>query len=129
MTTGASSSLPTAPSARFVAGNDVLPFEAEGGARLSLPEGFTAGGGDQLFFRPQDAALVGPDEQSPAGSADISGMIAFREFLGSSVRYQIQAGSNTLATDVPFHGGDALYAIGETVTIAIPAQRLRWLNG
>jgi iron(III) transport system ATP-binding protein len=104
-------------------------FEAEGGARLSLPEGFTAGGGDQLFFRPQDAALVGPDEQSPAGSADISGMIAFREFLGSSVRYQIQAGSNTLATDVPFHGGDALYAIGETVTIAIPAQRLRWLNG
>jgi iron(III) transport system ATP-binding protein len=107
-----------------VAGNRV--FEADGGARLALPAG--GDGGHQLFFRPQDAALAEPN-QVPADSAAISGTIAFREFLGSSVRYHVQSGSNTLAIDVPFHAGDALRAIGEPATIAIPAQRLRWLNG
>jgi iron(III) transport system ATP-binding protein len=115
-------------SGRMVDAGGQRVFETEGGARLAIPTGRAVGSGDRVFFRPQDASLTATGQALP-GHADIAGTIAFREFLGSSVRYSVQAGGDTLSIDVPFHSGDTLRAIGEAVTVAIPLQHVRWLNG
>ena len=80
-----------------------------------------------MFFRPQDASFVTPGTVVP-DHATIVGTIAFREFLGSTARYSIRSGSEDLSIDVPFHSGDTLYAVAQTVTIAVPSKRIRWLS-
>ena len=57
-----------------------------------------------------------------------TGTVSYREFLGSSVRYGVRAGTADIAVDCPFHAGDTLYEVGATVTVAIATHAVRWLS-
>ena len=60
--------------------------------------------------------------------AQATGTVSYREFLGSSVRYGVRAGTADIAVDRPFHAGDTLYEVGTTATVAIATSAIRWLS-
>jgi iron(III) transport system ATP-binding protein len=83
--------------------------------------GITVPPGRKLVFRPQHASLA------PATGAAMSGPVTHREFLGATVRYGIRVGSDEVLVDAPFQSGSELRAIGETVGVALPAERMLFL--
>ena len=103
-------------------------FEAAGGLRIAVPPGAPVPAGARMMFRPQDAAIIPRGETARPGDAPVTGIVSFREFLGSSVRYGIRADTTEIAVDCPFHAGDALYEVGSTATVAIAMQSVRWLS-
>ena len=72
-----------------------------------------------MVFRPQDATITAAGAAAQHDTAQVTGMVSYREFLGSSVRYGVRAGAADIAVDCPFHAGDTLYEVGTTVTVAI----------
>ena len=98
-------------------------FDADVGVALRRP----AAQRDAVpVFRPQDATLRRSyaDDSGPS----FSGTVDEREFLGSAVRYGVRAGSGLVWVEVPFHAGDALKEIGETVQVEISPNRMMWLD-
>jgi iron(III) transport system ATP-binding protein len=77
--------------------------------------------GRRLVFRPQHATLA------PVAGATMSGPVTNREFLGATVRYAIKIGASEILVDVPFQSGAELRGIGETVGVALPAERMLYL--
>jgi iron(III) transport system ATP-binding protein len=89
---------------------------------LPIPAGVGVTPGSKLVFRPQDARIAtGADGALP-------GAIAYREFLGSAVRYGVRVGTAEIAVDTPFHAGDHLHEIGAPVTVAITPGAILWLR-
>ena len=80
-----------------------------------------------MLFRPQDATIMATSETGRPGTARSIGPVSYREFLGSSVRYGVRAGTADIAIDCPFHAGDELYEVGATVAVAITTQSARFL--
>jgi iron(III) transport system ATP-binding protein len=87
----------------------------EGHAGVAVPPGH------RLVFRPQHASL------SPVAEARMSGPVTHREFLGATVRYGVRIGDNEILIDAPFQSGAELRAIGETVGVALPSERMLFL--
>jgi iron(III) transport system ATP-binding protein len=87
----------------------------EGHAGVAVPAGH------RLVFRPQHASL------SPIAEATMSGPVTHREFLGATVRYGVRIGGNEILIDAPFQSGAELRAIGETVGVALPPERMLFL--
>jgi len=87
----------------------------EGGAGVTVPAG------QRLVFRPQHASL------SPVAGAAMSGPVTHREFLGATVRYGVRIGDREILVDAPFQSGAELRAIGETVGVALPPERMLYL--
>jgi iron(III) transport system ATP-binding protein len=77
--------------------------------------------GRRLVFRPQHATLA------PVAGATMSGPVTNREFLGATMRYAIRIGTGEVLVDVPFQSGAELRAVGETVGVALPAERMLYL--
>jgi iron(III) transport system ATP-binding protein len=103
-------------------------FEASGGLRMPVPPDVQVPPGAKMVFRPQDAAIVAAGETVKPDTARVSGIVSYREFLGSSVRYGARAGTADIAIDCPFHAGDTLYEADAAVTIAIATRSVRWLS-
>jgi iron(III) transport system ATP-binding protein len=72
-----------------------------------------------LVFRPQNVRLLKPDEPQPAGGFAAAGIVANREFLGSTIRYGVQVGDAELLVEEPHFGGSRTYDVGSTVTILL----------
>ncbi|WP_428674005.1 ABC transporter ATP-binding protein [Reyranella sp.] len=87
----------------------------DGGAGVTVPAG------QRLVFRPQHASL------SPAAGAAMSGPVTHREFLGATVRYGVRIGDREILVEAPFQSGAELRAIGETVGVALPRERMLYL--
>jgi iron(III) transport system ATP-binding protein len=87
----------------------------DGAAGVPVPAG------QKLVFRPQHAALA------PVAGATMSGPVTHREFLGATVRYGVQVGGSEILVDAPFQSGEELRDVGETVGVALPAQRMLYL--
>ncbi len=87
----------------------------DGGAGVAVPAG------QRLVFRPQHASLA------PAAGAAMSGPVSHREFLGATVRYGVRIGDHEILVDAPFQSGAELRAIGETVGVALPPERMLYL--
>ena len=83
--------------------------------------GVTVPAGQRLVFRPQHASL------SPVAGAAMSGPVTHREFLGATVRYAVRIGGREILVDVPFQSGAELRSIGESVGVALPAERMLYL--
>ena len=77
--------------------------------------------GQRLVFRPQHASLA------PVAGAAMSGPVSHREFLGATVRYGVRIGDHEILVDAPFQSGAELRAIGETVGVALPPERMLYL--
>jgi iron(III) transport system ATP-binding protein len=75
--------------------------------------------GAKLMFRPQHATL------SITGA--LRGPVVHREFLGATVRYGVRVADSEILVDAPFQSGSDLHAVGDTVGIALPAERVLYL--
>ena len=112
-----------------VSGNGAsLVFETPGGLRIPVPPDMKVPSLAKMVFRPQDAGIRAPGDPVRPGTAEVTGTVSYREFLGSSVRYGVRAGAADIAVDCPFHAGDALHEVGTTATIAIATHAVRWLS-
>ena len=103
-------------------------FEASGDLRIPVPPEVQVPPAAKMVFRPQDATIMAADAAARPGTAQVTGTVSYREFLGSSVRYGVRAGAADIAVDSPFHAGDALREVGTTVTVAIANHAVRWLS-
>ena len=103
-------------------------FETAGGLRMPLPADLKVSPNAKMVFRPQDATITAADAASRPGTAQVTGMVSYREFLGSSVRYGVRAGAADIAVDCPFHAGDTLLEVGTTATVAIATHAVRFLS-
>jgi iron(III) transport system ATP-binding protein len=103
-------------------------FETPEGLRMPVPPDAKILPGTKMLFRPQDATMMGANESGKPGTTKIVGPVSYREFLGSSVRYGVRAGTADIAVDCPFHAGDELYDVGATVAVAVTTQSARFLT-
>ena len=103
-------------------------FETSGGLRMPVQPDANVSPAAKMVFRPQDATILAADVAEKPGTARVTGIVSYREFLGASVRYGVRACTAELAVDCPFHAGDALYDVGATVTLAIPTRSVRFLS-
>lgn len=103
-------------------------FAAAGGLRLPISPDQTVVAGARAVFRPQDAAIVEAGRPAQPDAATVSGTVSWREFLGASVRYGLQAAGTEIVVDCPFRAGDVLHENGTAVTVAIPHRSVRWLR-
>jgi iron(III) transport system ATP-binding protein len=112
---------------RVVSSGDGRVFESGGGLRVPVAPGAQVPDGARMVFRPQDAAIVAGD--TPVnGAGQIAGRIVYREFLGSTLRYGIQAGGADLYVDAPFRTGVTPLSPGDQVTVSIAANSVKWLS-
>ena len=101
-------------------------FESDLGIVLPLPKGVDVKPNAKPVFRPQDTMLT-PKGQTGEGNPSMPGEIAECEFLGSTVRYGVKAGSSHIWIDAPFRSGSSLMQIGDAVDVTVPVERLLWL--
>jgi iron(III) transport system ATP-binding protein len=103
-------------------------FEASGDLRLPVRPDVTVPPLSKMVFRPQDATILAAGAAATPGTARATGIVSYREFLGSSVRYGVRSGAADIAVDCPFHAGDTLHDVGAAVSIAIATHSVRWLS-
>jgi iron(III) transport system ATP-binding protein len=103
-------------------------FEASGGLQIPVPVTANVPPGARLMFRPQDATIVAAGDAARPGTAQVTGTLSYREFLGAGVRYGVRAGSAEITVDTPFHAGDTLYDVGAAATVVISGRSVRWLT-
>ena len=104
------------PANRFVASFLGSANILDGGAGVAVPAGPAAG---------VPAAARERCRRSPAPT--MGGPVTHREFLGATVRYGVRIGASEILVDAPFQSGAELRAIGETVGVALPPQRMLYL--
>jgi iron(III) transport system ATP-binding protein len=103
-------------------------FESVNGLSVLLPKEAAIPPNARMVFRPQDVRLVTANDQVAPDSAKVSGVVAYREFLGAMVRYGVRIGETDIAVDTPFHAGDVLQEVGTPITLAIATRTVRWLS-
>jgi iron(III) transport system ATP-binding protein len=101
-------------------------FATRSGQHLRVPAGSEIAQDARLVFRPQHAALATDLPLTPDGHS-LQGVIADREFLGSTVRYGVRTGEIDLWVDAPFTSGAQLLAIGRPVAVSIDLDLARWI--
>lgn len=101
-------------------------FQSTFGPLLLPSSGADLKAGSKPVFRPQDATVT-PAGASVAAEPSMRGEITEREFLGSTIRYGVEANSNRIWIDAPFRSGDKFFGVGEVVDVAVPAERFLWL--
>ncbi|MBS0531906.1 MAG: ABC transporter ATP-binding protein [Proteobacteria bacterium] len=99
-------------------------FESSGGLRFPVAAEAQVPDGARMVFRPQDTSIVTSDTP---GAGVISGKIVYREFLGSTLRYGIQAGNTDLYVDAPFKTGVRPLTPGDPVSVSIAETSVKWL--
>ncbi len=100
-------------------------FTSEGGLSLPLSDAARMGDG-ALIFRPQ-AVLVNPHSM-PGGAISLDGLVIAREFLGSTVRYQMQVGKEVIQTEENHLRGKHILAEGDHVCLAIEPDQLLFVH-
>ncbi|MBX9740476.1 MAG: ABC transporter ATP-binding protein [Beijerinckiaceae bacterium] len=98
-------------------------FEMGGALRLPVPDGAVVPDDARLVFRPQHAGLSAPHPARPA----LPGVVKHREFLGATVRYEVEVGASSVVVDAPFQTGADLYAPGDAVGVTLPLSSIHWL--
>src|SRR3569833_3093883 len=101
-------------------------FQSDFGIVLPPPKRVDLKPGVRPVFSPQDTTLT-PKGQAGHNNPSMPGEIVEREFLGSTIRYGVKAGSSHLWIDAPFRSGSLLMEIGDAVDVTVPVERLLWL--
>ena len=91
--------------------DDQARFITKTGDVLSLPQGGT---GTNILLRPQNISI-----QRKSSTNALHGKILHREFLGSQIRYVIDAGGAELVVDQTHDGGRELFGIGSEVYLSV----------
>jgi iron(III) transport system ATP-binding protein len=93
-------------------------FEDGAGLQISLHNN-AASGNKSLVLRPQNITLCEPNE-----SADLTGIVKIREFLGIIVRYEIQVAEQRLIVDEVYGLGKTPAQVSATVGLKIDSGHI-----
>ena len=139
---GAPKELYDAPANRFVASflgtaniltgetktnGEQTAFLSSGGLQIPLKQGsehVTA-----IAIRPQNIALHAPGGNTSETEIRFKAVVSETEFLGSTLRYAIKAGGETILVDHVHTPGDRVFALKEQVDMVITADQLTLLLG
>ncbi len=91
-------------------------------------EGIKTGSGLTAMFRPQALSFGAPTEESPAGDAVLTGNVRHREFLGSLIRYSVQAGAHVILAEDSHQAGRQVFDIGDNVALNLDMNQVRILS-
>jgi iron(III) transport system ATP-binding protein len=83
----------------------------------------------QVAFRPHAATLEPLGSTAQAGDLQLAGEIVASEFVGEFVRYEVRAGTSTLAVDRPHLHATPTLAAGTPIQLRIPASEVRLIDG
>ena len=78
----------------------------------------------KLVFRPQHCKLSRNDPSDVL----LPGTVDNIEFLGSSVRYALKMGSDTILVEAPFESENQIKAVGASMEVYLPRSAMLWLN-
>ena len=82
-----------------------------------------------LAIRPQSIHLYANDEQPKDAANIFNGTIQEIEFLGSTIRYDVGIGNESLLVDHTHTHGDRIFALSDEVSLAINPDQVIQLNG
>ena len=99
----------------------------QAGDGLELPLANPVNGSQgAIVFRPQTVQV------NPEGDVDsamhLQGVIESLEFLGSTVRYAVKVGNNTVLADEDHQRGKRIYDVKEDVQLVIPQQQVLFVE-
>ncbi|MFP6888800.1 MAG: TOBE domain-containing protein, partial [Nitrospinota bacterium] len=92
-------------------------------------DGIETGGGLTAMFRPQALSFSAAAGEIPAGGAVLTGQVRHREFLGSIIRYSIQAGAHMILAEDSHQAGRQAFGIGDDVALNLDVNQVRILSG
>lgn len=92
-------------------------------------DGIETGGGLTAMFRPQALSFSAAAGEIPAGGAVLTGQVRHREFLGSIIRYSIQAGAHMILAEDSHQAGRQAFGIGDDVALNLDVNQVRILTG
>ncbi|UYO00530.1 MAG: ABC transporter ATP-binding protein [Devosia sp.] len=99
-------------------------FTTAGSVALTVGEKAEVPEGAKLVFRPQHCSLSRNDPTD----ALLPGVVETIEFLGSSVRYVLKMGSDTILVETPFQSEGQVRAVGAQMEVFLPQDAMLWLN-
>ena len=99
-----------------------------GGIRLPLPPAPKEGPAS-LVLRPEHLAILREGAPGPAGAVRLEGTVRGREFLGSSIRYSVEAGGRLLLADGLHRRGEEPIGPGEAVALYLHPDQAIVLAG
>ncbi|OGL61220.1 MAG: ABC transporter ATP-binding protein [Candidatus Tectomicrobia bacterium RIFCSPLOWO2_02_FULL_70_19] len=120
--------------AHFLGTANLIEGEVRGGAfqgggiRLPLPSPPREGPAS-LVLRPQHLAVLPREAPVPPGAVRLEGTVRGREFLGSAVRYSVEAGGQLLLADGPHRRGETPAGPGEAVALCLQPDQAVLLAG
>ncbi len=82
-----------------------------------------------MVFRPQNVTVNPISEPVETADIRIPGRIRRREFLGSLVRYGVDADGDTILVDDPHRKGHQLFDIGDDVSLSLSREQVVLLGG
>ena len=86
---------------------------------LSIPVKNAYHTAQAIAIRPQNIRLSRPGERKSEGQAVLSGIVRGMEFLGSTLRYAVRVGDETILVDHSHTPGDRAFAVAEPVAVEI----------
>lgn len=97
----------------------------EAGTRINFPAAVSARRG-VLIFRPQSARACEADSANH-GAVRLSGRVTHVEFLGSLIRYVIQAEKTSIQVEQGYHRGDRQHAPDANIDLAVAIDQMQFL--
>jgi iron(III) transport system ATP-binding protein len=100
----------------------------QAGPEVKIPLGKTVEAGKgAVVFRPQ-SILVNPASVI-AASVELDGMIESKEFLGSTIRYAVTVGKNTILVEQDHQRGKPILSENEKIRLVIPEKQILFVEG
>lgn len=96
---------------------DRSTFQTKHGVRI--PAGTETQKACHMVFRPQNVTIDPANASAKEADIRIPGRVRRREFLGSLVRYGVDADGDTILVDDPHRKGRQLFDIGDDVSLSL----------
>ena len=80
-----------------------------------------------VVFRPQSIYLN--SKTNIANAVELTGTVESKEFLGSTIRYSIIVGSDTILVEEDHQRGKPVFSENETVRLFIPEDQILFISG
>ena len=103
--------------------NGKMVFHSSDGA-VVVPVTAGGRGAGSIVFRPQNLKILPPEARPEPGTAQLSGQVEHKEFLGGVVRYRVAVGGQFVLVDAPHQRGETALSEGTPVTLCLNADQV-----
>ncbi|MDH3316533.1 MAG: ABC transporter ATP-binding protein [Gammaproteobacteria bacterium] len=101
-------------------------FRTASGTDIPVPSSSTEAG--HLLFRPQNVSILPADARPHSADILLPGRVRHKEFLGSIIRYGVDARGDLVLVDDPHRTTSRVFDVGEDVLLAMEQEQIKLLN-